>query len=79
MLEMRTEFFGRSWSAPELRRKSFLDLHTLWYVLVRERNVLHTQLEEWKKVGGKPEHFANIHKLNNRVSARFAVFLLPLS
>ncbi|EJU03237.1 hypothetical protein DACRYDRAFT_99555 [Dacryopinax primogenitus] len=66
MRDKRTEFSGRSWSAPELRRKSFLDLHTLWYILIRERNVLHTQLEEWKKVGGKPEHFANIDKLNNR-------------
>ncbi|KZT56368.1 MRP-L47-domain-containing protein [Calocera cornea HHB12733] len=66
MQDVRTDFSGRSWNAPELRRKSFLDLHTLWYVLIRERNVLHTQLEEWKKVGGMPEHFSNIEKLNKR-------------
>lgn len=31
---------GRPWSIPELRRKLFDDLHALWYVCVRERNVL---------------------------------------
>ncbi|KAH7913402.1 mitochondrial 39-S ribosomal protein L47 (MRP-L47)-domain-containing protein [Hygrophoropsis aurantiaca] len=50
---------GRSWKAIELRRKSFKDLHTLWYVLVRERNLLATQREEARRIGVRnPEALA---------------------
>ncbi|GAA6059567.1 hypothetical protein JCM10212_000623 [Sporobolomyces blumeae] len=48
--DKRHDYSSRSWTSFELRRKSFEELHTLWYVLLRERNVLLTQREEARRL-----------------------------
>lgn len=40
---------GRSWTLPELRIKSNVDLHKIWFVLLKERNLLKTMEHEYKR------------------------------
>lgn len=41
---------GRSWSIQELREKSWDDLHSLWWVCVKERNRIATSDMERKRL-----------------------------
>jgi hypothetical protein len=60
---------GRAWRTHELRLKSFEDLHRLWFVLVRERNVLLTE-KEWCRSNGR--HWlrgeSNLYKLKRSMA-----------
>lgn len=46
----KEKVYGREWKASELRNKSFSDLHSLWFILLKEMNLLHTQRAEAKRV-----------------------------
>lgn len=69
--DLGREANSRSWLASELRLKSSKDLHTLWYVLLMERNRLATAWEELQRVGARQAArmwSQNLGRKNHRVS-----------
>ncbi|CAH1776192.1 unnamed protein product [Owenia fusiformis] len=56
---------GRPWKVEELRLKSNSDLHKLWYVLLKERNMLMTMEEEYNReleLLPSPERFEKVEE-----------------
>ncbi|KAI0020564.1 MRP-L47-domain-containing protein [Xylariomycetidae sp. FL0641] len=41
--------FGRAWTVEELRQKSWEDLHSLWWVCLKEKNRLYTLRREFQR------------------------------
>ncbi|KAJ1678535.1 54S ribosomal protein L4 mitochondrial [Spiromyces aspiralis] len=63
------EFFENGQALPkeqpqtELRNKSWEDLHKLWYILIKERNMLASQKEEAKRAGITYQFFSNTARI----------------
>ncbi|EST05660.1 Ribosomal protein L47, mitochondrial [Kalmanozyma brasiliensis GHG001] len=73
--DLRKDGDSRSWLASELRLKSSKDLHTLWYVLLMERNRLATSWEELNRVGARQAAnmwSQNLGRKNHRVRKSMA-------
>uniref|UniRef100_A0A915D9E1 Large ribosomal subunit protein uL29m n=1 Tax=Ditylenchus dipsaci TaxID=166011 RepID=A0A915D9E1_9BILA len=61
---------GRSWTLDELRLKSSLDLHKLWYILLKERNMLLTMREAYllrAKIFPNPERIDRVQESMNNL------------
>jgi ribosomal protein L29 len=69
--EIRT---GRPWTAAELRLKSFEDLHRLWFVCLKERNMLLSDRLYYRQIGQAAPRGGDLMKVK-RTMARIKVVL----
>ena len=64
--------YGRSWKKSDLAIKSNTDLHKLWYVLLKERNMLATLRHECERLGRPcpgPDRYVKVIKSMNKKAA----------
>ena len=54
---------ARSWRSSELRLKGFDDLHALWFVLLKERNMLETERIKARAMSEHMENPARLRKV----------------
>lgn len=60
---------GRAWLARDLRNKSFSELHQLWFVLLKERNMLQTIAFAAKREGATMPGKDRIRKVRKSMAA----------
>ena len=61
---------GSEWKAEQLRAKSWDDLHKLWFVLLKERNMLKSEQLMWKarrQPMPTPRRITKVRKSMNRI------------
>ncbi|PRW33521.1 39S ribosomal mitochondrial [Chlorella sorokiniana] len=61
---------GRGWEAQDLRKKSWDDLHKLWFVLLKERTRLHAEKQLYRGRGERmpdPSRIGKVRKSMARI------------
>merc|ERR1719487_2216604 len=61
--KMRNAVSGDPWPAVLLRLKSFEDLHKLWYVLLKEKNLLMAERLDSRQAGVRWKNFGRLKKV----------------
>jgi large subunit ribosomal protein L47 len=59
---------GRAWRADELRLKSYEDLNKLWFVLLKEKNMLYTYKELTRQLTVQMENKERIEKVSQSMA-----------